>query len=71
MEEDNRATCRYLASQGVQVFVEDAAATLHAKAVVIDSESVIAHICIWGRRSVSKIIQAMPGHYLFAFFKNH
>jgi hypothetical protein len=42
MEEDNRAACRYLASRGVRVFVEDAAAILHAKAVVIDSETVIA-----------------------------
>jgi hypothetical protein len=42
MEEDNLAACQYLASRGVQVFVEDTAATLHAKAVVIDSQTVIA-----------------------------
>jgi hypothetical protein len=42
MEVDNRAACRYLASRSVRVFVEDTVAILHAKAVVIDSETVIA-----------------------------
>jgi hypothetical protein len=42
VEEDNHAACRWLASQGVKVFVEDTTAILHAKAVVIDSVTVIA-----------------------------
>jgi len=41
MQEDNRAAYEYLRALGVDVFFNDAASTLHAKAMVLDSQIVI------------------------------
>jgi hypothetical protein len=41
MQEDNRSAYEYLSGQGIDVFFDDAAATLHAKAIVIDSVTAI------------------------------
>jgi hypothetical protein len=42
MQEDNREAYEYLRVRGVEVFFDDTSATLHAKAIIIDSQTVIA-----------------------------
>jgi phosphatidylserine/phosphatidylglycerophosphate/cardiolipin synthase-like enzyme len=52
LQADNREAYEFLRAQGIDVFFDDTGATLHAKAVVIDSQTVIAGSANWSEAAL-------------------
>jgi cardiolipin synthase len=58
LQADNRETYEFLRAQGIDVFFSDTGAALHAKAVVIDSLTVIVGSANWSESAFMSNIEA-------------
>jgi hypothetical protein len=58
LQADNREAYEFLRARGIDVFFDDTGATLHAKAVVIDSVTVIAGSANWSESALGSNVEA-------------
>ena len=58
LQADNREAYEFLRAQGIDVFFDDTSATLHAKAVVIDSVTVLVGSANWSESALTSNIEA-------------
>ena len=58
LQADNREAYEFLRAQGIDVFFDDTSATLHAKAVVIDSLTVIVGSANWSEAALGSNVEA-------------